>query len=35
MASTVLSRTQANGTSSRIFTASIWFKRSPVTNVAT
>ena len=33
MASTVLSRTQANGTSSRIFTASIWFKRSPVTNV--
>jgi hypothetical protein len=33
MASTSLSRTQANGTSSRIFTASIWFKRSPVTNV--
>ena len=33
MASTVLSRTQTNGTSSKIFTTSIWFKRSPVTNV--
>ena len=33
MASTVLSRTQTNGTSSKIFTISIWFKKSPVTNV--
>ena len=33
MANTYISRTQANGTSAKKFTASIWFKRSPVTNV--
>ena len=31
--SAYLSRTQSNGTSARKFTASIWFKRCPVTNV--
>jgi len=33
MANTYISRTQANGTSAKKFTVSIWFKRSPVTNV--